>query len=46
MMARAGSAPSAQPREIKVDRPFLFFLRDVPSNLILFSGRVVDPTKK
>ena len=46
MMARAGSAPSAQPREIKVDRPFLFFLRDVPSNLVLFSGRVVDPTKK
>lgn len=24
----------------------LFFLRDVPSGLVLFAGRVVDPTQK
>lgn len=45
MMARAGGAPQ-QPREVKVDRPFLFFLRDIPSGLVLFAGRVVDPTQK
>jgi serpin B len=45
MMARGGGAPE-QPRQVKVDRPFLFFLRDIPSGLVLFAGRVVDPTQK
>ncbi len=45
LMPRAGGAPQ-KPREVKVDRPFLFFLRDVPSGLVLFAGRVVDPTQK
>ncbi len=45
VMPRAGGAPS-QPKAFAVDRPFVFFLRDVKSGLILFTGRVVDPTKK
>jgi serpin B len=44
-MAKAGAAP-AQPKEMKVDRPFLFFIRDHASGLVLFMGRVADPSKK
>ena len=29
--------------ELAIDRPFFFFIRDVPSGTILFMGRVVDP---
>jgi serine protease inhibitor len=31
------------PREFKVDRSFLFFIRDTESGVVLFAGRVVDP---
>jgi serpin B len=34
------------PVPVKLDRPFLFFLRDVPTDTILFSGRLLDPSKK
>jgi serpin B len=42
VMMRAGSAPM-QPREFVADHPFLFFIRDTRSGLLLFMGRVVDP---
>lgn len=29
--------------DFKADRPFLFFIRDRPTNSVLFVGRVVDP---
>jgi serpin B len=29
----------------KVDRPFFFFIRDIPTNTLLFVGRVTDPTQ-
>lgn len=44
VMPRAGGAPSAPP-EFRADHPFLFFLRDVRTGMILFMGRVVEPAK-
>lgn len=29
---------------VSVDRPFLFWIRDVPTGAMLFTGRVVDPS--
>ena len=42
MMDGAGMPPKAI--EVRVDRPFFFVVRDVPSNSILFLGRCVDPS--
>jgi serpin B len=39
-----GSAPGGDPVTLRVDRPFLFALRDVPTGTVLFLGRVTDPT--
>jgi serpin B len=47
VMARAGgAAPVGAPPEFHADRPFLFFLRDVKTNMVLFMGRVSDPSVK
>lgn len=39
---------SARPQDIHVncDRPFLFGIKDKASGMLLFAGKVVDPTKK
>jgi serine protease inhibitor len=39
----AGSAPPKKVVEFRVDRPFLFAIRDLPTKTTLFLGRVVDP---
>ncbi len=36
------SAPAGRPVEFRVDRPFLFIIRDIPTGTILFVGRVMN----
>jgi serpin B len=38
-----GTTSVPQPATLVVDRPFVFFIRDLPTGAILFIGRVVDP---
>lgn len=44
VMFRAGGMPK-EPLQIKIDRPFLFLIRDNATGLILFLGRVTDPSR-
>ncbi|WP_437287602.1 serpin family protein [Sorangium sp. So ce406] len=39
-----GAVDPPEPAAIVLDRPFFFFIRDVPTGAILFEGRVNDPT--
>ncbi len=45
-VAMAASAMPAGPVTLRVDRPFLFAVRDVPTGAILFLGQVTDPSVK
>lgn len=36
--------PPAQAEIVTVDRPFIFVIRDIATDSILFAGRVLDPT--
>ncbi len=36
----------AQPVEVKIDRPFIFMIRDIPTGSTMFVGRVLNPTAK
>jgi serpin B len=38
-----GPTSAPEPAKLVVDKPFLFFIRDLPTGAILFVGRVVDP---
>jgi serpin B len=43
VVMRATAMP-VEPLTVRVDRPFLFALRDVPTGAVLFLGRVGDPS--
>ncbi len=45
VLMRATALPT-EPVTVRLDRPFLFALRDVPTGTILFLGRVTDPASK
>jgi serpin B len=40
-----GLAVASDPVTLTVNRPFVFFIRDVTSNTVLFAGKVTDPTQ-
>jgi serpin B len=40
------TAMPAQPVEVKIDRPFIFLIRDIPTGSIIFVGRVLNPATK
>lgn len=42
--AAGGQPATAGPVALQVDRPFLFFVRDVATGAVVFQGRVVDPS--
>ncbi|MDY6952740.1 MAG: serpin family protein, partial [Thermodesulfobacteriota bacterium] len=37
------TAMPQEPIEVSLDRPFIFMIRDIPTQTVLFMGRVVDP---
>ena len=43
MSVTSAAVPSEPPVEFRADHPFLFFLREPRSGLVLFAGRVEDP---
>lgn len=45
VVMRATALP-AEPVTLRLDKPFYFALRDIPTGTILFLGRVSDPTAK
>jgi serpin B len=43
-MAAGAAPPEEEPLEVRIDRPFLFAIRDTQTGTLLFLGRVVDPS--
>ena len=41
-----GPAAPLETRTQRMDKPFMYLIRDVRTGAILFMGRVLDPTKR
>jgi serpin B len=47
IVGEAIGAPTEPPPIImKIDRPFIFLIRDIKTNTILFVGRVMNPARE
>jgi serpin B len=46
VMTERGIGPTDPPHPFVADHPFAFFLRDTRSGMVMFMGRVADPTAK
>jgi len=42
-MVGAAFRPPERTVEMRVDRPFLFWIIDLPTGTVLFAGRLVNP---
>lgn len=42
VIANEFTAAPADPKKLGVDKPFVFFIRDVPTGAVIFVGRVLD----
>ena len=43
VIGKATAAP-LEPVVVEINRPFFYFIRDIPTNTLLFVGREVDPS--
>ncbi|HHC25502.1 MAG TPA: serpin family protein [Desulfobacterales bacterium] len=46
VVAMAAGYPSPDVTEFTVNRPFIFFIRDISTNTILFTGRILNPVSR
>jgi serpin B len=44
LMLQGGTGPAPEVKPFVVDHPFVFLIRDAQSGVVLFMGRVADPT--
>ncbi|HYI00934.1 serpin family protein [Hyalangium sp.] len=44
IMVEGSAMEEEPPKEFRADHPFLFFLRDTRSGMLLFMGRIADPS--